>query len=383
MHRIQPEIPRTSAAGFTLAELLLVLFLLGIILGIGGMYVQRADPGSRGLQDSAVTFVGSSRDRARASKHPVMLEVIPPSEDGKVGALLSRWVFRRMMEAGFEPAYESRQGLVLAPPANLEAVGRFGAALDLRQGGGCEVTGRSGGNRLQPQNGVEIEFQIYTRSLQAAQIMNWPDFLSLRSQKDGRLQLTAHVATGQERDRLERVTLMAPPGTLQAERWQHLRIRLTPGQPDAMAAQLAQTSESQGTNTEEANSAAAGGTATVDPFAEMLIEIEGRVAVREPFHGRLANPTEAPYLGDPEGKFQGLLDEWVVWVRVRERGPEMPNETVVDLKGPHIVFDRFGMLDTTFHPEDIAVEIYRLDEKVAGFTVGRFSEQFLDLEADL
>ena len=57
---------RSPAAGFTLAELMLVMVLLGVVIGLGVATVDRADPGARGLQKSVEAFVQSARDRARS-----------------------------------------------------------------------------------------------------------------------------------------------------------------------------------------------------------------------------------------------------------------------------------------------------------------------------
>ena len=54
---------RDRNAGFTLAELMLVMVLVGVLLGIGMAGVDRVDPGARGLQASVESFVQSARDR--------------------------------------------------------------------------------------------------------------------------------------------------------------------------------------------------------------------------------------------------------------------------------------------------------------------------------
>ncbi|RMH04028.1 MAG: prepilin-type N-terminal cleavage/methylation domain-containing protein, partial [Planctomycetota bacterium] len=94
--------------GFTLLELLLVLFVLGVILGSAMVLAGRFDPGPTGLRAAAAAFFASSRDRARASGHPVVVEIEP--EEGGYGRL-RRLVHRTVLEASFEPGPAGARGL--------------------------------------------------------------------------------------------------------------------------------------------------------------------------------------------------------------------------------------------------------------------------------
>ena len=119
--------------GFTIAELLLVMVVLGVIVGIGLGGLDRMDPGTRGFQKTMGTFLLSSRDRARVTGLPVVLSLDPETTDRN--ARLQRWVYRPVREATFEVASRERENLFLVGPGILDQRGRVGAGLDLRLGG--------------------------------------------------------------------------------------------------------------------------------------------------------------------------------------------------------------------------------------------------------
>lgn len=314
-------------------ELLLVMVLIGILLGVGGLAIQRMDPGARGFQDTLLAFLESSRDRARASGHPVMLELSLPNEDFSDPGGFSRFVYRPILEATFEQESQRRQGLQLIPPAELGGAGRFGEALDLSDGGTVVVEGRGG--QIRTPYGVDMEVHLYSRDGVACQLARWEDFLELSRRQDGSVRLRLHL--GQDQDATS-LLLDSPAAVLLPERWQHFRFRAAAGR--------------------------------------LQIWVNGRAVAEAAYEGPLAEPKGFLELGDPEGRFRGRIDELVLWGRTREPGPPLQEELLVDVQPFQIWFDRFGMLDTQRHPAPIPVEILENGEVVTSFTIGRFAEEY-------
>jgi len=125
---------------FTLLELMLVIILIGVIAGLGVAGFDRIDPGYQALESSLTSFLESSRDRARSSGYPVVLELRAASEERP--ARLLRASFRPVLEASFEKAYRNREAIEVRGDASLDEPGRFGAGVDLEAGGEAMFAGR-------------------------------------------------------------------------------------------------------------------------------------------------------------------------------------------------------------------------------------------------
>ncbi len=318
------------AAGFTLAELMLVMILVGILLGIGMASVDRVDPGARGLQTSVEAFVQSTRDRARSSGQPVALEHQLAEEGRK--ARLVRYVFRRRLEANFEPAYAEAENVQVVAPAALGKSGRIGAGLDLVQGGGATVEGRGGS--FNSPNGLQLELDFRADELESSKLLEWKDLASIELLRNGGLKFTAVYGDGTTWNQQE---LMSEPGVVLKGRWHHLRAIAIDGR--------------------------------------MAILIDGKPVGEKEATGMLSSTKRPPYLGDPDGRFVGAMDEFVVWGRAMEAGPSLSSEQDMVLGALRVVFDRFGRLDPEVHEEPVEVRISNRGNEVGAFRIGIFTEE--------
>ena len=323
---------RDRNAGFTLAELMLVMVLVGVLLGIGMAGVDRVDPGARGLQASVESFVQSARDRARSSGQPVVMKLLE-DETGKPAHLV-RYVFRRSIEANFEPAYADRQEVQIVAPASLGKAGRYGAGLDLAQGGGATVIGRGG--QFRSPSGLQIEFDFRADELEGSKLMRWEDLGEIELQRNGTLKWSAVYGDGTTWANQE---VSSQPGAVLKGRWHHLRAIAIDGR--------------------------------------MVLILDGEVLAQREVTGELGNTRNQPYLGDPEGRFTGAIDEFVVWGRVIDEGPSLTDEQEMLIGALEVVFDRFGRLDPSVHDEPVPVRISARGLETGAFRIGIFTEEVL------
>lgn len=322
--------PRRTDAGFTLAELMLVMVLVGVLLGIGVAGVDRVDPGARGLQASVEAFVKSTRDRARSTGQPVVMAFVPASDEAP--AQLVRYVFRQRLEANFEPAFSEREGVQIVAPASLGKPGRIGAGLDLSQGGGATLIGRGG--RFRSPAGLQVEFDFRADELDGGKMLAWKDLATVELQRDGSLRWKVVYQADNTTTELE---LASEAGLVRKGRWHHLRAIALDGQ--------------------------------------MQLYLDGELLGEREATGALPATNAAPYLGDPDGRFTGAIDEFVVWGRVRESGPTLNDEQDMFVGALELVFDRFGRLDPSVHEEPVDMRISTRGTEVGAFRVGVFTEE--------
>lgn len=306
------------------------MILVGILLGIGMASVDRVDPGARGLQTSVGAFVQSTRDRARSSGQPVVLE-LQLAEEGSPARLV-RYVFRRRLEANFEPAYAASENVQIVAPAALGKSGRIGAGLDLVQGGGATIEGRGGS--LNSPDGLQFEFDFRADELEASKLFEWKDLATIELLRDGSLKFSAVYGDGTTWNQQE---LSSDPGVVLKGRWHHLRALAIDGR--------------------------------------MEIIVDGKPVGDKEAVGMLASTKRPPYLGDPDGRFQGAIDEFVVWGRAMEAGPSLTSEQDMVLGALRVVFDRFGRLDPSIHEEPVEVRISNRGNEVGAFRIGIFTEE--------
>lgn len=328
MLRLPARGPRNT--GFTLMELIVVMVLLGIIAGLGVASYDRFDPGNRAVLSSAQTFLESSRDQARVSGHPVTIEVRQDGIDGSDRLL--RWVQRTSLEATFEPIRQAREGVIPEGAAAMGALGRFGAALDLREGGLASI----GDGRSIPDtsHGYVLEFHYLDLGAGEALLFEWDDLISIRTGPAGDLVLQVNAGEGQY---FSDARIDVPPGSLEPERWHLVQVRVQD--------------------------------------ASVQVKIDGRQLVVESIPPEFGRPSESPRFGDPDDTFQGLIDEFVFRTRVRENGPEFRGGIRALFGVPQIVLDRHGLLDSAVHQAGVPVELQEFDETFASFVVGRFTEE--------
>ena len=325
-----PSTPPDARDGFTLVELLFVMVVLGIVLGIGAAGVDRVDPGARGLQAAVSSFLEASRDRARSTGQPVVVQIEPPTDSDP--ARLFRLAYRPVLEASFEPRLAQLQGITLEGGARTDAAGRFGAALTLGEGSSAQVAGR--GRRIPVAHGISLQLHLRSHEDRGAQILAWPGLLTLRQRRGG--VVSVEIQTGGEKGSASyRIT--SPAGTLRPQRWHELRFGAADG--------------------------------------ALRLSVDGRVVAAEEWEGVLAEPDAPPSLGDPASSFVGEVDELTVWARVAESGPQFRDDVVARLGAPRLVYDRHGMLDPAHHAVGVPVEVVEFGEVVGRFTVGRFAEE--------
>lgn len=309
-------------AGFTLMELLLVMALIGIVLGLGALALDRMDPGARAFEEALATFLQTSRDYARSSGQPVVVEVRAPAAAGDQPRLVRRG-FHRALEATFEPEFARAEGLeavALAP-------GRCGSALDLRGGGSVDVPGRGAARGT---GGFAVALDVRPEAAASAVLVAWPELLEVRTARDGGLRAWVRAAAG-------RFEASTQAGALSPGRWHHLSLVAADGR--------------------------------------LALAVDGRELAAAALEEPLAAPAGPPRLGDPEGRFAGLFDEFALWVRVAEEGQVVPAGVELDLGAPRLRFDRRGWLDAAAHPGPVTVEVLDSGVLLRRFRVGRFVEE--------
>ena len=325
-----PQAPHRRASGFTLLEMVVVMILLGIIAGIGVATYDRFDPGNRGALSSVQTFLETSRDQARVSGHPVVVEVQAGDETG--GDRLRRRVQRAQLEATFEPARQTREGVQLNGAAHLGTRGRFGAALDLRDGGTASL---GGGEEIpRTRDGYALELHFLDEGEGDAVLFEWSDLIEVRTGQAGDLVLQVRVGEGEF---FQDARIDVPPGHLPPGEWHKLAVRVADG--------------------------------TVE------VHLDGRLVLRDDVPPEIGTPSGAPRFGDPDDTFRGLIDEFTFRSRVTENGPQLRADFRVLLGVPQLVFDRYGLLDPAVHASGVPVELTEFDEVFASFVVGRFTEE--------
>ena len=323
--------------GFTIAELLLVMVVLGVIVGISLGGLDRMDPGTRGFQKTMGTFLLSSRDRARVTGLPVVLSLDPETEERN--ARLQRWVYRPVREATFEVASRERENLFLVDPAILCQRGRVGAGLDLRLGGGVQVEGRAG--VLASQQGLRLVFDVRPAEKSSGVLVDWKDLLQVKLRSDGSLQV---FVMGGDGTRFSRQTVETASRTVVFGQWNHVAVMAQPAFDSKLPGILS-------------------------------IDLGGQRVTQSPFLGQLPEVEATPYLGDTNGRFRGEMDEFSVWVRTQEVGPVLPGDAELLMPVAEIHFDRFGRLDMNRHPQPIPVGIAQVGELQEEFLIGRFSQE--------
>ncbi|MDA0666775.1 MAG: prepilin-type N-terminal cleavage/methylation domain-containing protein [Planctomycetota bacterium] len=323
---------RSRQAGYTLLEMLFVMVLLGIIMGIGVAGFDRMDPGYKGLQSTVETFLESSRDRARTSGHSVLVLQEVSTADPPISRL-KRFVFRRSLEATFEPAFRGREKVSASGAAALDQAGRFGTGIDLRQGGSVTVEGRGLPNL---ELGFSLDLDIESFDANGGELLHWEGLMDLRAQKNGVLAVSIRAGNGGD-ELFQDVVLESPPGALIPNRWQHIKV------------------------------------VAADSQAEVIID--GQSVVKLEIPPVLGSPRSAARLGDDSKGWRGRLDEFTIWARMAEAGPELPFDVDLVIGSPKVHFDRHGTLDPAFHETGLPVRINAFGEEIASFIIGRFTQE--------
>ena len=323
---------RSSRAGYTLLEMLFVMVLLGIIMGIGVAGFDRMDPGYQGLQSTVETFLESSRDRARTSGHAVVVVQELSEEDPPV-VRLKRFVFRRSLEVTFEPAFRGRERVSASGAAALDKAGRFGTGIDLRQGGSVLAEGRGLPNL---ELGFSLDLDLEGYDANGGELLHWEGLLDLRTRKNGVLAVSLRAGNGGD-ELLQDVLLESPVGVLTPNRWQHIKIVAADGQ------------------------------------AEVLVD--GESVLKQEIPPVLGSPRSAVRFGEDRKGWRGRLDEFTIWARLVEAGPELPSDIDLAFGAPKVHFDRHGTLDSAFHDAGLPVRLDAFGEEIASFIIGRFTQE--------
>jgi hypothetical protein len=201
----------------------------------------------------------------------------------------------------------------------------------LREGGTIAVEGRG-----QPALGAgfSLDLDFYSPLGEAGELLNWDGMLSIVVRRSG--VVAANLRAGST-DFMQDFLLESPADSTRIRKWQHLKLL-----------------------------------AADEVF---LMMIDGREVARMPIPTELATPISEPVLGDIEDGWQGLVDEFTVWARVGEQGPEIPGTVEVDPPNLRLLFDRNGMLDSTAHPSPVPVVLSDLGDVMGSFVVGRFTQE--------
>lgn len=330
--RVHGLAKRGSRFGYTLLEMLFVMVLLGIIMGIGVAGFDRMDPGYQGLQSTVETFLESSRDRARTSGHSVVVQQEILAEDPPV-ILLKRFVFRRSLEVTFEPAFRGREGVSASGAAALDKAGRFGTGIDLREGGSVIAEGRGLPNL---ELGFSLDLDLEAHDANGGELLHWEGLLDLRTRKNGVLAVSLRAGNGGD-ELLQDVLLESPNGVLIPNRWQHIKI------------------------------------VAADGFAEIFVD--GNSVVKQEIPPVLGSPRSGVRFGEDGKGWRGRLDEFTIWARLVEAGPELPSDIDLTLGSPKVHFDRHGTLDPAFHEAGLSVRLDAFGEEIASFIIGRFTQE--------
>ncbi len=315
---------------FTLIELLLVMIVLGFVLGLSLAGVDKLDPGAEGLVSASRSFVASSRDVARASGREVVVSLDAGTADRP--PRLQRALFRPLLEASFEAAARGREHL--EPTGGVELgsrPGRVGAGLHL-EGGTLTVAGRGG--RFPVGQGFGLEFDLRPAELEAATLLSWPELLKLRMRVDGGVDGTFGYA---QEDARGSTVLHTPGGILAPGRWAHVRLTMSEG--------------------------------------ALRLRIDGRLLAEGRYDGQPLAPGAPPELGSSDGAYFGDFDEFSVWTRILEAGPDTREDVLVSLRPARLVFDRDGLLTTDLDGAPARLEVVEHGTVVATLLVGRFGEE--------
>jgi len=323
---------RSSRAGYTLLEMLFVMVLLGIIMGIGVAGFDRVDPGYKGLQSTVETFLESSRDRARTSGHAVLVVQETSTGEDPITSM-KRYVFRRALEATFEPRFRGREGVVSGGAAALNHAGRFGTGIDLREGGSVTVDGRGAPNL---ELGFSLDLDIESYDGNGGELMHWEGLLDIRTRKNGVLAVSLRAGNGGD-ELFQDVLMESPPGSLTPGRWQHLKIVAADGQAQVI--------------------------------------IDGRSVVKIEIPPVLGSPRSGARFGEDSKGWRGRLDEFTVWARIVESGPDLAPDVDIVIAAPKVHFDRYGTLDPAFHETGLLLQINAFEEEIASFVIGRFTQE--------
>jgi len=315
--------------GFTLLELIIVMVILGIVVGLSVAGLDRFDPGNLGLRVSVETFLESSRDRARVSGHAVTVVQTPAS--GEKEARLMRFVFQRALESSFEKEFEQREGIELTGSAALGAVGRFGACGDLQEGGTIVVAGRGMPDLTR---GFSLDVDLFSPIGGGGELLNWDGFLAIVVRRSGVVAATLHAGKGELQ---QGFLLESPADSSTINKWQHLKL------------------------------------IAADEMFVMVLD--GREVARMEIAEVLGTPRSAPVFGEIENGWRGLVDEFTVWARIGELGPEIPGTVELEPVGLRLLFDRNGMLDATFHASPVPIVLSDLGDEIGSFVVGRFTQE--------
>lgn len=327
-HLLNNSSPSRSA-GFTLLELILVMVVLGVVAGISVAGIDRFDPGNRGLRVSIETFLEGSRDRARVSGHPVSVKQMPATAE--LDRRLMRFVYRRALEASFEPDFQLREGLQFTGSAAIGATGRFGSGADLREGGTITIEGRGLPDLTR---GFGLDLDLFSELGNGGDLVSWDGFLNVEVRRSGVIAATLRAGDG---DFFQDMLLESPADSLKINQWQHLKL-----------------------------------VAAEQSFAMI---INGREVARMEIPPVLQAGRSAPILGNDDDGWVGIIDEFTVWARVGELGPKVPDNVELLPPGLPLLFDRNGMLDAAAHPTSVPVVVLELDEEIGSFVVGRFTQE--------
>ncbi|MDP7560813.1 MAG: hypothetical protein QF745_09760, partial [Planctomycetota bacterium] len=276
----------------------------------------------------------------RTTGQTVQLEQLPA--DLENSARFTRLIFRPVLEASFEPGLMRREGLIPAGSAVIgETSGRFGACLDLRQGGGVHVGGRGGQPTL--REGFVLEFHFLNELGGESTLLEWPGLCKIWQDRGASLHARVEVASipsaNSEKQPLLRVSsdLESPPDAISPGRWHKIRLSV------------------------------------LDGFMNLFVD--GKLEASQEWEGIIGKPDAEPFIGDEKGRFQGLFDEFQVLARSRETGPEIREGVEVLMDSSSLKFDRDGFLDPLSHPDSVLIRVMEIETEVASFRVGRFTQE--------
>lgn len=310
---------------------MVVMVMIGVVAGIGMAGFDRIEPGRSSFQASIENFIESSRDRARASNQSVIISVKESTD--QLPARWQRMVFRQVFEASFESMASSREGIAIQGQAQLQVAGRFGACLDLSEGGVGVVAGR-GNPHL--SDGFVIDLDCYPTDVKSGKILQWPGVVTIEQGINGVLSAKIRAGDGEF---FSNTVLESPAATLRANRWQHLRLVAADGQSE--------------------------------------LYVNGKSVAKVNLPRYLSSAQDAPAFGDADYPWHGKIDEFSVQSRQIELGPQVPDDLQIGLSTKEITFNRFGVLAKQ-HSDPVMVSVKSFSESLAEFVVGRFSQEVFE-----